>query len=82
MRDLKSYFYENRIFFNEQVAINLDKLFIDLKEIFIEFSCSVKQNNNSNDWSKLWKKISEDEIPDIKKLIEEDFREMLGSKQD
>lgn len=81
---LIDYYEENRIFFEEEVAKEIDSLLQNFRDAWRQFGYSrYKTGENYRDveeWDKAWKKISE-ETPKIKELIENKFREIIGIKE-
>jgi len=78
---LASYYRENRLFFNEALAQEIDKLLQKFIEIWNqwEYTKDLQQigQPNVNEWSKAWDKVK-DEIPPIQKAIENRFRDTIG----
>lgn len=74
------YYEENRIFVDENLAKEIDKLSDVLKKAWVEFEISRFNKTNKisyvENWNKAWKIISED-TPTIKTKIEEEFRKII-----
>ncbi len=73
-------FEENRIFFEEELAERLDTLQTSLRKIWLDFQYKDDLplgKERLAEWSKAWTAIQE-EIPQLKKIIESDFRNILG----
>jgi len=79
--DLVSYYEENKIFFEEEVDFEIDKLMKEFKEVWLTYSLSKSLKPHSDEsmkeWDKAWKKINED-VPNVKKIIENKFRKIIG----
>lgn len=81
--DLSEYYEENRIFFEEKLAEEIDLLLSEFRKIWGEFQASrmskeFKDHKTMLDqWSNAWKQIQE-QIPSVKKQLENKFRNILG----
>ncbi len=81
--DLIKYYSQNKIFFSEELAKDIDNFLDELKKSWVEFLISVI-NKNIKEYkeslryhSSAWKKIEKD-IPEIKKQLERKFRDIIG----
>jgi hypothetical protein len=78
---LASYYTENRLFFNEALAQEIDKLLQKFIEIWNQWGYmkDLQQIGQPNvkEWSKAWDRVK-DEIPPIQKAIEDKFRDIIG----
>ena len=78
---LIDYYEENRIFFEEEVAKEIDSLLQKFREAWNQFDYSKyktgREHRDVEEWNKAWKKISE-ETPKTKELIENRFRRIIG----
>ena len=81
INELIDYYEENRIFFEEELAKEIDELLKKIKESWNQFKYSkdLKDGNgkDTREWNKAWKQISED-VPIVKKIIEKRFRDIIG----
>ncbi|MCK5123352.1 MAG: hypothetical protein KAQ87_04380 [Candidatus Pacebacteria bacterium] len=81
INELVDYYEENRIFFEEELAKEIDKLLRKFRESWNQFNYSkdLKDGNgrDAKEWNKAWKQISED-VPVVKQLIEKRFRSIIG----
>jgi len=80
--ELTFYFEENRIYFEEDLAIELNEFMKKLREIWYEFNQFEYERGNKpyrkiEAWNKAWDKAEKD-IPEIKKKIEKRFRTIIG----
>lgn len=79
--DFTDYYKENRIFIDENLAKEIDKLSDAFKKAWVEFEISRFNKTNRpsyvENWSNAWKIISE-ETPVVKNKIENEFRKILG----
>ncbi|MCK4631789.1 MAG: hypothetical protein KAT79_00895 [candidate division Zixibacteria bacterium] len=81
--DLISYFEENRVFFEEKLAEDIDSLLTKFNEIWMQFegSRNAKRDDDFKDArqrsDKAWKQINED-VPIVKGQLENEFRGILG----
>ncbi len=78
---LNNYYEENRIFFEENIAKEIDDLLENFVETLNQFDYSKDKTGGDyrdvKEWNKAWKKLTED-TSKIKKLIENEFRKMIG----
>lgn len=81
--ELIEYYQENRIFFDEELATEIDALVNGFREAWGKFQNSrmAKEDGDHkearNEWSDAWKKIDK-EVPKVKKKLENKFRNILG----
>jgi len=79
--ELVEYYEENRIFLEEEVAIEIDTLMKEFKDVWLTYNLSKSLQPHSDEsikaWDKAWKKINE-EVPNVKKIIENKFRKIIG----
>jgi|Deesub1362A_J573_1020465.scaffolds.fasta_scaffold02881_5 hypothetical protein len=82
--NLSEFFKENRLYFEEQLAQEIDKLLEKFYEIWIKWGevRDLKEGGERTSevlkrWRETWEKIKE-EIPPIKKSIEQKFRDIVG----
>lgn len=81
--ELITYYQENRIFFEEQLAEEIDSLLTELREAWSKFQLSRASKEDSDhkearqEWSKAWTQIDE-QVPIVKKKLESSFRANLG----
>jgi hypothetical protein len=80
-KSLQEYFESNRIWFSQDICKKIEKFLMDLYRTLKEFQpviVGIERGHPALDaWEKAWKKISED-IPSLKKDIENEFRGILG----
>lgn len=78
---LANYYTENRLFFNEELAQEVDKLLKKFLDIWHQwgYARNLRQMNEPNvkEWGKAWDQVK-DEIPPIKRTIENKFRDIIG----
>lgn len=77
-----NFYDKNRIFFEESLALKIDKIRDKFLEAWREFELSkaVSKNDNQRDpdiWVKAWNKVNDD-IPPLRKDIEIEFRKLIG----
>lgn len=81
---LIDYYEGNRIFFEEEVAKEIDSLLQKFRKAWNQFDYSKyktdKKHRDVKEWNKAWKKISE-ETPKTKELIENRFRKIIGIEE-
>jgi hypothetical protein len=81
-QDMQTFFFENRIYFDEGLADSVDKLMDKFRKIFIDFDTvlikkNVTKEDYVKDWHKVWKEV-QGSIPADKKKLESAFRTLLG----
>lgn len=83
--DFIFYYGENKIFLEESLVKEIDKLQKIFQDVWEGFQYAQYARDYDKDsvqkWHEAWKKISE-EFPDAKKLIESKFRKILGIEED
>jgi len=81
INSLVDYYEENRIFFEESIAEEIDNLLDELRKCWIDFNYHKRLDGRRDQelkvWEDVWKKIDKD-IPRIKKIIEGKFRDIIG----
>jgi hypothetical protein len=75
--DLIYYYEQNRIFFEEELAGKIDDLIGILGSSLIPILNSKKGYIDDKKFNEIWGKIDK-EAPEIKKIIEKKFREIIG----
>src|SRR6056297_1231418 len=79
--DLYDYFRKNRIYFEDNLADEIDFLIEQLKKIWHDFSYDVYPNLGEKkiaQWNKIWKEQLDYQIPLLKLRIECRFRNIIG----
>lgn len=84
---LISYYEENKIFLEECLAKEFDKLVDLLKNAWWEFQTSQElrgsgEPGNAGKWYKAWETVSKEGVPDVRKRIEDKFRSIIGIGDD
>lgn len=79
--DLIKYFSENRIYFEEELAKDLDNLMEQFRKALRQFDyaqdVSKTGRRDAKEWNKAWEQIR-NEVPPIKEKIEKKFRNIIG----
>lgn len=81
--DLTDYYEENRIFFEEKLAEDIDSLLSGFHNAWNKFQYARNARKSGDykealkEWNTAWKQIQE-EIPKVKKTLENKFRKILG----
>lgn len=81
--DLIEYYEENRIFFEERLAEEIDALLSEFRKVWADFQASriSKELNDhetaTDQWFGAWNRFLE-KVPNIKKQLENRFRNILG----
>mgnify|MGYP000942755803 CR=1 FL=1 len=77
------YYRENRLFFNEDLALKIDDIQMRLLDILNGFqlirNIEIQSlGDTSKKWSELFKSLTDTDIPPLKKEIEIEFRKIIG----
>jgi hypothetical protein len=80
--DLINYFEENRIFFNESLAVQLDNLLLEFQDIWADFQLveDLRLDDTKESvkvWIETWNRLNKD-VPKIKSALENEFRSIIG----
>lgn len=80
--NLIAYYEENKIFFEESLATEIDNLLEIFKNSWYKFHTSqelreLREPGSAKRWHDAWKEISEEGLK-VKRLIEDKFRNILG----
>ena len=79
--ELATFFLENRLFFDETLALEIDRLLSKFLDIWNRWNYAKEYNSKKipkiEEWGKIWDEVK-DEIPKIEKSIEQKFREIIG----
>lgn len=79
--EMMNYFNENKIFFEEDLAKDIEELLKTIRLSWIDFTMSMELKKSgtkyTKEWHQAWKTISE-QTPVIKYKIENKFREIIG----
>lgn len=79
--DLSNYFAENRLFFGEQLAQEIDGLIKKFMDIWRQWNYArdLKEGKTPDvrEWGKAWDQVK-GEIPPIRESIEKKFRDIIG----
>ena len=81
INNLLNYYFENRLFFDESLAKDIDNLMKTFRIAWDEFSLSRRFPKHSNQWIEKWEnswKIISKEAPSVLEKIENNFRKILG----
>jgi peptidoglycan hydrolase CwlO-like protein len=81
--DLVTYYEENKIFFEREIAKEIDSLLSKFKDIWGQFQIGQEQKKSNShkesldSWNSAWKQIEKD-VPKIKEKLENRFRDIIG----
>jgi len=84
---LISYYEENKIFLEEDLSEEFDKLIEHLKNAWWEFQTSQElrgsgETGSAERWYKAWEKVSKEGVPEVRRRIEDKFRGIIGIRDD
>ena len=84
---LISYYEENKIFLEENLSEEFDRLIGHFKSAWREFQTSQElrgseEPGSAERWYKAWEKVSKEEVPEVRKRIEDKFRGIIGIGDD
>lgn len=79
--DLSEYYGENRIFFQEEIAQEIDSIIKQYHEVWRHWgfvnALREDEKKSTKEWGRAWDKLKEN-VPDTKKKLERSFRELMG----
>jgi hypothetical protein len=75
--ELFTYFDENRVYFDQELAQSFEKLQDEFRRTWSTFSFQGMKPASGKEWWEAWEKWTQS-IPPIRRKIEEHFRKMLG----
>ena len=80
-RNFSSFFSENRIFFNEELASEIDNLRKELYSIWTKWELAKTKRDlgesNVKEWGQAWDDLQK-KVPELKQKLEKMFRGLLG----
>jgi len=80
--DLLFYFHSNKIYFNKEIAGQLDNFLQKFKEIWRIFNkpkvLNGKVTRDIDAWDRAWQELTAKEIPPLLSKIEDEFRKIIG----
>jgi len=85
--ELINYYEENRIFFEEKLAEDVDSLLSGFRDAWNKFNYSIEARKVGEhkealkEWNLAWNQIQK-KVPDVKKQLENKFRNILGIKDE
>jgi len=76
--EFREYFDENRIFFEEELELQIDNFLKLIKKSWLDFEYKdIEPKDSAGKWLSTWKFVDE-EMPKIRKELEKEFRKILG----
>jgi hypothetical protein len=79
-----NYYMKNKIYFPPHICETVEDLNEEMKGVFDEFRIYKPYESSPYDpqdpeqWHESWKKVTEEEVPELKSELERHFRELLG----
>lgn len=89
--ELRRYYLKNKIYFSSDVCETMDELLGEYRDMFHDFSIAKlhdieeslpDESERITQWHKNWKALTEDDVPDLKAQLENQFRDLLGVSDD
>jgi uncharacterized membrane-anchored protein YhcB (DUF1043 family) len=83
-----NYYMKNKIYFPSEVCDTIEELNGEMDEvhrefrIFTPFTDEYGGNRDLDRWQDNWERVSQDEVPELKRELESHFRELLGVERD
>lgn len=79
-----NFYMKNKIYFPPQICETVEELNEEMRDIFVTFRVYMPYDGSPDDphdidqWHESWKRVTEDEVPELKSELEGHFRELLG----
>lgn len=79
-----NFYMRNKIYFPPQICETVEELNEEMRDIFVTFRIyrpydgSPSGPKNVDRWHESWKRVTEDEVPELKSELEDHFRDLLG----
>lgn len=82
--DFAKYYMENKIYFPPETCDAVESLQDEMKDVFVDYRAGKtydrrpEQPADVENWLANWQEVTEDEVPELKRELENHFRELLG----
>ncbi|MDB2240019.1 hypothetical protein [Halorubrum ezzemoulense] len=79
-----NFYMKNKIYFPPHICETVEELNRELKDVFSKFRIYRPYDSSPGDphdidqWHDSWKKVTEEEVPELKSELEDHFRDLLG----
>jgi len=79
-----NFYMRNKIYFPPHICETVEELNKEMKDVFSKFRIYRPYDSSPGDpqdvdqWHESWKKVTEDEVPELKSELEDHFRGLLG----
>ncbi|TKX40738.1 MULTISPECIES: hypothetical protein [unclassified Halorubrum] len=79
-----NFYMKNKIYFPPQICETVEELNEEMRDIFVTFRIYMTYDGSPGDphdldqWHESWKRVTEDEVPELKSELEDRFRDLLG----
>ncbi|MCU4801708.1 hypothetical protein OB920_15115 [Halobacteria archaeon HArc-gm2] len=82
--DFAKYYMENKIYFPPDTCDAVENLQDEMKDVFVDYrdgktyAHRAERPADVENWLANWREVTEDEVPELKRELENHFRELLG----
>lgn len=82
--DFAKYYMENKIYFPPETCEAVESLQDEMKDVFVDYRDGKTYEHRAErpadveNWLANWREVTEDEVPELKRELENHFRELLG----
>lgn len=79
-----NFYMKNKIYFPPQICETVEELNEEMRDVFLKFRIYRPYDGSPGDphdidqWHESWKRVTEDEVPELKSELEGHFRRLLG----
>jgi len=79
-----NFYMKNKIYFPSEICDTIEDLHEEMKSVYNKFGIYKPYESRPGDpqdpgeWLEMWKRVTEDEVPELKQELEDHFRELLG----
>lgn len=84
-----NFYMRNKIYFPPEICGTIEDIQDELKSTYDEFGIYRPFDPGPRDphqdierWNNAWKRVTEDEVPELKRELEDHFRDLLGVESD
>jgi uncharacterized membrane-anchored protein YhcB (DUF1043 family) len=79
-----NFYMKNKIYFPPEICDTIEDLHEEMKSVYNQFGIYKPYESRPGDpqdpgeWLEMWKRVTEDDVPELKEELENHFRELLG----